>query len=152
MQDDALQRSIVMIKSGDYEGGSDILYSLVDLEPENELAWLWLAACIEDTEEKIFCLNRVLAINPDNEIAREALDQLMLSPDVNSIVLGQAAANSAGNAAGNASARKRKPASRAKKKKIDTKYLIIGAVVLVVGCLLVTAAAVAGGWYLWTHF
>jgi len=150
MQDDALQRSIVMIKSGDYGGGSDILYSLVELEPGNELAWLWLAACIEDMEEKIFCLNRVLAINPENEVAQQALDQLMLSPDVDRIVPGPGAPDGGGNAA----ARRKKPPQRRPKKKKprNTKILVIGAVVIVVvGCLTVAVVSV-GGWYLWTNF
>ncbi|MBN2502971.1 MAG: tetratricopeptide repeat protein [Anaerolineales bacterium] len=149
MEDDALQRSIVMIKSGDYEGGADILYSLVDLEPENELAWLWLAACIENTDEKIVCLNQVLAINPENEVAQEALEQLMLSPDVDNIVAGQPAADGRGNAA----ARPRRPRPRPKKKqKINPRTLIIGAVViLVVGCIAVAGLG-AAGWYLWTNF
>ena len=151
MEEDALQRSIVMIKSGDYEGGADILYSLVELEPENELAWLWLAACIENTEEKIFCLNQVLAINSENEVAQEALNQLMLSPDVDNIVPGQAAADGRATAA----ERQRKPRPRSKKQKkqkINTRTLIIGAVVvLVVGCIAVAGVA-AAGWYLWTNF
>lgn len=150
MQDDALQRSIVMIKSGDYEGGADILYSLVELEPGNELAWLWLAACIEDMEEKVLCLNRVLAINPENEVAQAALNQLMLSPDVGNIVPGQAVADGRGNAA----ARKKKPPARRpkKKKKLNTRFLLLGAAVVMVGCLVVTAILVAAGWYLWSNF
>ena len=138
-----------MIKSGDYEGGADILYSLVDLEPENELAWLWLAACIENTDEKIICLNQVLAINPENEVAQEALDQLMLSPDVDSIVTNQPAADGRGNAA----ARPRKPKPRPKKKKkVNTRTLIIGGIViLVVGCIAVAGLG-AASWYLWTNF
>ena len=148
MEDDALQRSIVMIKSGDYEGGADILYSLVDLEPENELAWLWLAACIENTDEKIVCLNQVLAINPENEVAQEALDQLMLSPDVDSIT-GQPAADGRGNVA---AARPRKPRPRPKKKKkVNTRTLIIGGVaILLVGCIAV-AGVTAAIIYLWPY-
>lgn len=39
-----LQKAIDSIKSGDRQGGKTILDDLVKQDPNNEIAWFWLAA------------------------------------------------------------------------------------------------------------
>ena len=46
----------------------------IRLDPSNEAAWLWLASVARDNQERIFCLQKLLEINPGNETARKALD------------------------------------------------------------------------------
>lgn len=50
---------------------------VVELEPRNEPAWLWLAALADSDEERIACFENVLRINPENQGAREQLGRLI---------------------------------------------------------------------------
>jgi twitching motility two-component system response regulator PilG len=51
------------------------LTRLTEQDPDNELAWLWLASVSETSHEAMSHLRRVLALNPDNERARLALQR-----------------------------------------------------------------------------
>lgn len=63
-------------RSGDQHVAQRLLSQAVRLDPNNEEAWLWLGATCEDREDTICCLERVLAINPDNAWARRGLGEL----------------------------------------------------------------------------
>lgn len=39
-------------------------------EPDNEIAWLWLASVTDEIEEKLVLLQHILRLNPDNEKAQ----------------------------------------------------------------------------------
>lgn len=56
---------------------------LVKENPESEDAWLGLGLSLENLQERIYCLRRVLRLNPENKAAHQALDALQLSqPDI----------------------------------------------------------------------
>jgi tetratricopeptide (TPR) repeat protein len=42
-------------------------------EPENELAWLWLARCVDGPSETVVCLRKALEVNPESERVRPEL-------------------------------------------------------------------------------
>ncbi len=44
------------------------------MEPNNEAAWLWLASVARDNRERVFCLEKLLEINPNNEAGKKALE------------------------------------------------------------------------------
>lgn len=54
-----------------------ICIQIVDNDPKDELAWLWLAGAAETLDERISALNHVLELNPDNPNARQALYETM---------------------------------------------------------------------------
>ncbi|HEM62542.1 MAG TPA: hypothetical protein ENO24_09640, partial [Chloroflexi bacterium] len=56
----------------------ELLYQVIDLDERNELAWLWLGEVAPGVDERIVCLENVLAINPGNQLAREGLRRLRL--------------------------------------------------------------------------
>ncbi len=74
-------RGIAAAKAGDRDGARRLLQSAIRLEPENEVAWLWLASVARDPQERLFCLERLLQINPNNESARKALASLTGQPE-----------------------------------------------------------------------
>lgn len=74
MTNNLVASAIAMIKSGDKNGGAKILAGLVRKEPDNEIAWLWLAVCAPDVERRRQCLQQVLRINPNNLDAQKALN------------------------------------------------------------------------------
>ncbi len=71
-----LQQAIAAIKAGDKKSGQQLLAQVVNADPQNEAAWLWMASTLDDPQEKKECLQKVLQINPNNETANEALTQL----------------------------------------------------------------------------
>ena len=73
---ETLQQAIAAIKSGNKAGGQRLLAQLLKVEPRNENAWLWMSAAVSDDTQRRFCLEKVLAINPANATARQALSRM----------------------------------------------------------------------------
>lgn len=71
-----LRAGIEAVRGGDRRAGRRLLETVVRADPQNEVAWLWLASCMTTIADRRACLQRVLQINPDNERAREALKKL----------------------------------------------------------------------------
>lgn len=70
------QQGIAAAKAGDKEQARQLLQQSIRLEPNSEPAWLWLASVARDQRERVFCLRRILEINPANEQAIKALRQI----------------------------------------------------------------------------
>jgi hypothetical protein len=49
------------------------LRQVVEVDPYNQMAWLWLSEVVETDEQRVICLENVLALNPDNKAAQEGL-------------------------------------------------------------------------------
>jgi tetratricopeptide (TPR) repeat protein len=73
MANKQLKQAISAYKSGEKQKAKKLLARLVKAEPDHEEAWFWLAACIENPEQRQYCLKRVLHINPKNVQAKRAL-------------------------------------------------------------------------------
>jgi hypothetical protein len=71
-----LRTAIQTAQSGNKPIARSILQQVIDLDADNELAWIWMATVAETTAERRQCLQRVLEINPNNERARQALARL----------------------------------------------------------------------------
>ncbi len=78
MSSSALQQAIEAIKAGDMLSGRRLLVGVLQAEPYNETAWLWMSSVYESDEQRRTCLQRVLTINPHNEVARLGLARLGL--------------------------------------------------------------------------
>ena len=63
-------------RRGDNATARSFLSQVVEHDPDNEVAWLWLSGVVEDVEEQQICLENVLVINPDNTKARKGLEYL----------------------------------------------------------------------------
>jgi twitching motility two-component system response regulator PilG len=48
----------------------------LELEAENEMAWLWMASVADSEEEKAACFEKVLNINPESETAQSSLKSM----------------------------------------------------------------------------
>ena len=53
----------------------ELLEIVVGDEPNNELAWMWLANIADSPAEAATCLEKVLTINPDNDLARATYER-----------------------------------------------------------------------------
>jgi hypothetical protein len=73
---DTLEQAIAAIKAGDKNTGGQLLNQVLQTDPQNETAWLWMTAIVGSDEERRKILEHVLSINPDNEIAQNSLAKL----------------------------------------------------------------------------
>ncbi len=71
-----LEQGINAAKRGDRATGRKLLTQVIEADPANELAWIWLASCVNSLQDRKECLERVLEINPDNVRAKQALAAL----------------------------------------------------------------------------
>jgi tetratricopeptide (TPR) repeat protein len=70
---DLIEQGTAALKNGDMPQAYTLLREAVRIEPNNERAWLWLAGAVASDEQRRFCLDRVLQINPQNMAARRGL-------------------------------------------------------------------------------
>jgi thioredoxin-like negative regulator of GroEL len=70
-----LQQAITSIKSGNQQLGQQLLAQVLQEQPDNELGWLWMSAVVSEDKRR-YCIERVLRINPNNQRAKQALEQL----------------------------------------------------------------------------
>lgn len=82
MTSEKLAQAVQLIKSGNKIAALPILKEIVQAEPDNENAWLLLHSCVEKVEQKKYCLQQALRINPNNQDTRNALLKLESQPPV----------------------------------------------------------------------
>jgi twitching motility two-component system response regulator PilG len=71
-----LREGIDIAKTGNKQLAYTLLDEATEIDPENEMAWLWLAGVAGNPDEATTCLQRVLTLNPENEHARRGLKWL----------------------------------------------------------------------------
>ncbi len=76
MNNDFLQQAIDAIKSGHAATGKRLLIGVLQNDPYNETAWLWMSSVYTALDQRRMCLRRVLEINPSNETAKRGLANL----------------------------------------------------------------------------
>lgn len=73
---EVLQRAIQAARAGRRKEARDLLIDLVETDPRNEMAWMWLSGLVDSLEDKIIACENVLTINPENEKIRQYLKDL----------------------------------------------------------------------------
>jgi hypothetical protein len=71
-----LKQAIALIKTGKTSEAVPILKNILKTNRNDEPSWLWLAYCVDSTDDKTFCFREALRINPNNERTKKALEQL----------------------------------------------------------------------------
>lgn len=59
--------------AGQREEAQQLLLACVEQDEQNEDAWLWLSGAVDDPDDVRVALENCLAINPNNERARQGL-------------------------------------------------------------------------------
>ena len=72
----SLELAITAIRSNRKDEGRQLLNLLIQENPNNEMAWLWMSSVVNTDEQRARCLYHVLAINPDNQVAQRGLQLL----------------------------------------------------------------------------
>lgn len=74
--DRLLNAGVEAARKGDKALAQRLLLQVVEQDERNERAWLWLSSVVEAYEDRLVCLENVLAINPDSLPAKRGLNQL----------------------------------------------------------------------------
>lgn len=71
-----LKRGIQAAQAGDKKTAKDLFVQALKQNPRSELAWMWMVSVVDTDKERRFCLQKILEINPNNQRARQALQQM----------------------------------------------------------------------------
>jgi len=80
MNEKRLNKAIEVIRAGDKKLGWQLLSEILQEDPSNETALMWLSVCTNDVKLKKGILKKVLSINPNNQNAQKALAVLVIPP------------------------------------------------------------------------
>jgi hypothetical protein len=79
---DSVQQAIKLIEAGKYEQAHALLLEKLQTDPKNDAAWYWMSKVVATDELREECLQEALKYNPQNSLARAALDELEDRPAV----------------------------------------------------------------------
>jgi len=85
MAGDLLKQGIAALNAGRKEEARRLLMQFVQQDERNEMGWLWLSGAVDADEDRRVCLENVLAINPNNAVARRGLESLIAKKGVRSL-------------------------------------------------------------------
>jgi tetratricopeptide (TPR) repeat protein len=66
----SLRQAIQAAKAGHRAEALELLLNLVEADPHQELAWLWLSELVDDPQDKIIALENALALNERPAVAQ----------------------------------------------------------------------------------
>lgn len=72
-QDKMLQEAIIAIANGQRKRGRDLLTRLLRANQTNPDYWLWMSSVVDSHKERVYCLQSVMRLDPQNPIARQGL-------------------------------------------------------------------------------
>lgn len=71
--DKMLQEAIEAVANGQRDRARDLLTRLLKANQSNPKYWLWMSSVVESTKERIYCLQKVLHLEPHNKAAHLGL-------------------------------------------------------------------------------
>jgi len=75
--DELMRRGVEAARGGRRRDAREILMRVVDQDPRNEMAWMWLTGLVDGLEDKIIACENVLTINPANEKVKAYMGRLL---------------------------------------------------------------------------
>ncbi|MBN1487213.1 MAG: hypothetical protein JW981_06185, partial [Anaerolineae bacterium] len=87
-----LQAGITAAKAGQRVAARALLRQVVEIDPRQVVAWMWLSGLVDDPGERIACLEHVVTLDPENTRAEDALEKLQQQRMENWLQQGIAAA------------------------------------------------------------
>lgn len=77
-EDTLLQQAMSAVRAGRELTARDIFLEVLELNPRNETAWVWLTGLLDDLDDCIYACEQVLEINPSHASVNQYLSQLMV--------------------------------------------------------------------------
>ena len=78
---ESLRKGIRAARRGHHKPAQRLLSEVVEADPSNEEAWMWLARVVDDPARQAECYQQILSLNPDNSWANEQLAALQAGPE-----------------------------------------------------------------------
>jgi cytochrome c-type biogenesis protein CcmH/NrfG len=75
-REELLKMAITSARNGNEQAAKMMFNQVLSQDPNNERALMWMADMAKSKQERAQWLNRVLAVNPMNEQAQEALRRM----------------------------------------------------------------------------
>lgn len=76
MKTEKLNEAISLVRSGKIEDARQILFEYIRNDPENEVAWIWLAETLTSNQDRMKIYQACLDLNPDSKIVNMAISKL----------------------------------------------------------------------------
>ena len=81
-EDTMFQDAVDALRRGDRPRAKEVLTLLLKTDQNNPTYWIWLSASVDNTKERIYCLQTALKLDPENGTAKRGLILLgALTPD-----------------------------------------------------------------------
>jgi tetratricopeptide (TPR) repeat protein len=81
-EDTMFRDAVTALRKGDKPRAKELLTLLLKADQNNPTYWIWLSASVDNTKERIYCLQTALNLNPENNTAKRGLIMLgALAPD-----------------------------------------------------------------------
>ncbi len=77
-----LRQAIQAARNGRELTARDLFQDVVRMDPNNEVAWMWLSGLLDPLEDRLAACERVLSINPGNRRMRAYRDKLLEEYDI----------------------------------------------------------------------
>jgi hypothetical protein len=75
-QESLIEQAIAHVNAGDLEEGRTLLEQVLEQDPMNDRAWVWLSGCVEGEMQRRICLQQALRANPNNQAALDGMQLL----------------------------------------------------------------------------
>jgi tetratricopeptide (TPR) repeat protein len=72
-----LKQAVAAARAGREWTARDMFLRIVEINPKNEIAWMWLTGLLDDLDDRIHACQQILGINPNNRNTQQYLDQLL---------------------------------------------------------------------------
>jgi len=80
--DNRFQDAVNALRHGDQTRAKDLLTALLNDDQGNATYWVWLSAAVDNSKERIYCLQTAFKLDPENSTAKRGLILLgALAPD-----------------------------------------------------------------------
>lgn len=76
--EELIQQGVKLAKAGNKREAKEIFVQVVKQEPKNVRAWYFLSQVVDSREQSIYCLEKILQIQPENLQIAELLQKLKL--------------------------------------------------------------------------
>jgi len=71
-----LEEAVAYVNAGKFERGRALLERVLEQDPKNDRAWVWLSGCVEDPRQRRICLQQALNANPNSQAALDGMQVL----------------------------------------------------------------------------
>jgi hypothetical protein len=71
-----LAQAVAAVNGGDLVQGRALLEKILESDPRNDWAWVWLSGCVQDPLQRRICLQQALKANPQNTVAQDGIKAL----------------------------------------------------------------------------